>query len=120
NAAVNKYWMCDEGMLDYQRIHKQRVLEPRVRGEGVSDVTALKRAAELLKDAAPQKTAILLSAQHSNEDNVALLDLGKALGALQLFYSGRPPGKGDDILMSEDKNPNVAGVLALTGARAKP
>jgi NADH-quinone oxidoreductase subunit G len=120
NEAVNKYWMCDEGMLDYQRIHRDRVLEPRVRGDEVSDGAALEKAAELLKAASPQKTAILLSAQHSNEDNLALLDLGKALGALQIFYTGRPPGKGDDILMCEDKNPNAAGVLALSGGKAKP
>lgn len=120
NLAVNKYWMCDEGMLDYQRIHDNRVLEPRLRGENVSDAAALGRAAELIQAASPQKTALLLSAQHSNEDNLALLDLGKALGALQIFYTGRPPGKSDDILMCEDKNPNRAGVLALSGGRAKP
>ena len=120
NAAVNKYWMCDEGMLDYQRIHKDRVLEPRIKGEGVSDAAGLEKAAELLRGAPPQKTAVLLSAEHSNEDNTALLDLGKALGALQIYYTGRPPGRGDDILMSPDKNPNTAGVLALSGGRAKP
>ncbi|HEY6079656.1 MAG TPA: 2Fe-2S iron-sulfur cluster-binding protein [Polyangiaceae bacterium] len=120
NEAVNKFWMCDEGMLDYQRIHQHRVLAPLIQGESVSDSAALERAAELVKAASPQKTAILLSAEHSNEDNLALLDLGKALGALQIFYTGRAPGKGDDILMSEDKNPNVAGVLALSGGRAKP
>jgi NADH-quinone oxidoreductase subunit G len=120
NAAVNKYWMCDEGMLDVERIHKDRVLAASIGGEAVSDAAALERAAELLKGAPPQKTAILLSAQHSNEDNQAVLDLGKALGALQLYYTGRPRGKGDDILMSEDKNPNTAGVLALSGGKAKP
>jgi NADH-quinone oxidoreductase subunit G len=112
--------MCDEGMLDVERIHRDRVLTPRIQGEGVSDAGALDKAAELLKNASPQKTAVVLSAQHSNEDNQALLDLGKALGALQLFYTGRPPGKGDDILMSEDKNPNTAGVLALSGGKARP
>jgi NADH-quinone oxidoreductase subunit G len=120
NAAVNKYWMCDEGMLDVERIHKDRVLAPRIQGEGVSDAAALEKSVELLRGASPQKTAIVLSAQHSNEDNQALLDFGKALGALQVFYTGRPPGKGDDILMSEDKNPNTAGVLALSGGKAKP
>jgi NADH-quinone oxidoreductase subunit G len=120
NQAVNKYWMCDEGMLDYQRIHQNRVLEPRFKGEGVSDTAALGKAADILKGASPQKTAILLSAQHSNEDNLALLDLGKAIGALQIYYTGRPPGPSDDILMSEDKNPNRAGVLALSGGKAKP
>src|SRR3954467_11465584 len=120
NAAVNKYWMCDEGMLDYQRIHQNRVLEPRIKAEAVSAAAALERAADLIKQASPQKTAILLSAEHSNEDNTALLDLGKALGALQIYYTGRPQGQGDDILMSEDKNPNTAGVLALSGGKAKP
>jgi len=120
NAAVNKYWMCDDGMLDYQRIHQNRVLEARIKGEGVSDNAGLEKAAELLKAAAPQKTAILLSAEHSNEDNQALLDFGKALGALQVYYTGRPEGKADDILMSADKNPNTAGVLAVSGGKAKP
>jgi NADH-quinone oxidoreductase subunit G len=119
NLAVNKYWMCDEGMLDYQRIHGGRVSEPRIAGENVGDAAALERAAELIRQAAPQKTAILLSAEHSNEDNAALLDLGKALGALQVFWTGKPAGKGDDILMSPDKNPNVAGVQALSGGRAR-
>jgi NADH-quinone oxidoreductase subunit G len=96
------------------------VLEPRVQGESTTDAAAIEKAADLIKGAAPQKIAILLSAQHSNEDNQALLDLGKALGALQVFYTGRPPGKGDDILMCEDKNPNAAGVRALSGGRAKP
>ena len=96
------------------------MLEARIQGEGVSDVVALDKAADLIKLASPQKTAILLSAEHSNEDNQALLDLGKALGALQIYYTGRPQGQGDDILKSADKNPNTAGVLALSGGRAKP
>jgi len=120
NPAVNKYWMCDEGMLDYQRIHHGRVLEARVRGEGATDLAALAKAADIIKQSAPQKTAVLLSAEHSNEDNAALLDLGKALGALQVFHTGRPSGQGDDILRSADKNPNTAGVLALSGGKARP
>src|SRR5258706_1705055 len=120
NAAVNKYWMCDEGMLDYQRIHEERVLAPRIKREPVSAAAALEKAAEIIKQSAPQKTAILLSAEHSNEDNTALLELGKALGALSVFYTGKPEGQGDDILRSPDKNPNTAGVLAVSGGKAKP
>jgi NADH-quinone oxidoreductase subunit G len=112
--------MCDDGMLDYQRIHQGRVLEARIKSEGVSDAAALEKAADLLRGAAPQKTAILLSAEHSSEDNQALLDLGKALGALQVYYTGRPQGQADDILRSADKNPNTAGVLAVSGGKAKP
>jgi NADH-quinone oxidoreductase subunit G len=120
NPAVNKYWMCDDGMLDYRRIHEGRVLEARIQGEGATDASALEKAAELIKQAAPQKTAILLSAEHSNEDNAALLDLGRALGALQVFYTGKPAGQGDDILRSADKNPNTRGVLGLLGGKARP
>ena len=36
NAAVNQYWMCDEGMLDYRRIHEQRVLIAQVDGEPIA------------------------------------------------------------------------------------
>lgn len=114
NLAVNKYWMCDEGMLDYRRIHENRVLEARIKGESSSRQAALDKAAEILKQAPPEKTAVVLSAQHSNEDNFALLSLAKhVLKTSLVFWSGRPPGQGDDILRSPDKNPNFAGVTEL-------
>src|SRR5262249_20076499 len=54
--------------------------------------------------------------QHSNEDNFALLSLAKTyMGTSRLFVSGRPHGRGDKILMHEDKNPNTRGVLDLVG-----
>jgi NADH-quinone oxidoreductase subunit G len=59
---------------------------------------------------------VVLSPQHSNEDNQALLALARdELGAEQLFVGGRGPGEGDDILRHPDKNPNTAGVLGLLG-----
>jgi NADH-quinone oxidoreductase subunit G len=58
----------------------------------------------------------LLSAQHSNEDNYALLKLGRdGLGANQLFLAGKPAGEGDELLRHPDKNPNTAGATALCG-----
>ncbi|HEY4157897.1 MAG TPA: 2Fe-2S iron-sulfur cluster-binding protein [Polyangiaceae bacterium] len=116
NLAVNKYWMCDDGMLDHRRIHEQRVLVPRVSGEGVDAKIALEKAAAALKQASPESTAVLLSAEHSNEDNFALLELSKSFGFNLLFQSGRPAGQGDDILRHPDKNPNTAGIVRL----AKP
>ena len=35
NPEVNKYWMCDQGMLDYRRVHEDRLLEARVGGAPV-------------------------------------------------------------------------------------
>jgi NADH-quinone oxidoreductase subunit G len=111
---VNKYWMCDPGMLDYQRIHKGRLLAPTIRGEQASREAALAKAVELIKDAPADKTAVLLSAQHSLEDNYALLALARdVLKTQNVFFTGRPQGKGDDILMHPDKYPNTAGIKQI-------
>ncbi|HYO93196.1 MAG TPA: 2Fe-2S iron-sulfur cluster-binding protein [Polyangiaceae bacterium] len=122
NLAVNTYWMCDVGMLDYQRIHDGRVLTARIGGESTPRDAALARAAELLAAAEPATMAVVLSAEHSQEDNIALLWLARnVLGTTNLFISGRPEGLGDDILLHTDKNPNTAGVaqlLELSPARA--
>jgi NADH-quinone oxidoreductase subunit G len=119
NPNVNQYWMCDSGMLDYQRIHEGRVLEPRIGGESVPRRAALDKAAEVLREARPGKLAILLGAQFSLEDNAALLALGKKLGCTAFFESGLPPGAADGVLMQADKNPNSAGVRRLLGAEPK-
>jgi NADH-quinone oxidoreductase subunit G len=114
NLQVNKYWMCDDGMLDYRRIHEQRVLEARIDSEPASMDAALARAAKLLKSPTPDTVAVVLSAQHSNEDNFALLTLARdLLGTGNLFWSGKPDGVADDILRHADKNPNTAGIVSL-------
>jgi NADH-quinone oxidoreductase subunit G len=120
NLEVNKYWMCDDGMLDYRRIHENRVLRARVGTEETSRDEALLQAAELLRRAAPQKIALVLSAQHSNEDNYALLTLAREhLKISDVFVSGQAPGRADDILIHADKNPNHRGVAGLCGVPPK-
>jgi len=116
NQAVNKYWMCDDGMLDYRRIHEHRILNAKLSGKksGVDD--ALGEAASKLAPVAKEKLAILLSFTHSSEDNLALLELARALGISQTYATGRPNGTGDNILRSVDKNSNRAGVLQLAEA----
>jgi NADH-quinone oxidoreductase subunit G len=58
--------------------------------------------------------AIVLSAQHSLEDNWALYTLARTyLGTNKFFVTGKPLGEGDDVLLSEDRNPNTAGILKL-------
>ncbi len=121
NEAVNKYWMCDEGMLSYRRAVENRLLSGLVGGEEASLDDALEAAKDQLaglKDD-PSRVAIVLSAQHSNEDNFALLKLGRTfIGAKDFYVSGKPLGRGDKILMSEDKNPNTRGVMQLAGSPA--
>jgi NADH-quinone oxidoreductase subunit G len=119
NLAVNKYWMCDDGMLDYQRIHQNRILEARVGGETTTREAATAKAAEILKRADPASLAVVLSAEHSQEDNAALLWLARdVLHAAAVFESGRPDGEGDQILRDADKNPNQAGIFELVAPSA--
>jgi NADH-quinone oxidoreductase subunit G len=112
--AVNTYWMCDDGMLDYQRLHTRRVSKARVDGKVKPVSRALQKAAKLLDGAHGERIGVVLSAQHSSEDNFALLRLARHfLGARHLFVAGKPAGEGDDILRHTDKNPNRRGVLEL-------
>jgi NADH-quinone oxidoreductase subunit G len=114
NLAVNKYWMCDEGMLDYQRIHAGRVLAAKVKGAPVTREAAVARAAELIRGKDPSTIGVVLSAEHSQEDNLAVIWLAReVIGTKHIFVSGRPEGYGDEILINSDKNPNSAGVAEL-------
>ena len=118
NMAVNQYWMCDDGMLSYARVNEGRALQPKVAAANTTLEAALSEAKRLLGGVSKDMVAVVLSAQHSNEANFALLQLANAMGATSLFISGKAKGKRDDILMHEDKNPNTAGVLKLApGAR---
>jgi len=114
NLQVNQYWMCDEGMLDYRRVHDGRVLTPRVSGEGTTKELAFEAAQKLVESAKPETSAVVLSAEHSLEDNFALLHLAKEiLKTTNVFWTGRPSGTGDQVLRDADKNPNTAGVRRL-------
>ncbi len=114
NQAVNQYWMCDEGMLSYVRIHENRVLRACLKGKPKSPEGGLNAAVKRLAKARGQgRLAVVLSAQHSQEDNFALLRLGQALGGERFFVTGRPAGEHDEILRHADKNPNTAGVGQL-------
>ncbi|WP_437835324.1 2Fe-2S iron-sulfur cluster-binding protein [Sorangium sp. So ce1153] len=119
NMAVNTYWMCDEGMLSYRRAVEGRLLTALVGNDDASLEDALAAAKEQLSGHAddPSKVAVVLSAQHSNEDNFALYHLATTyLGATDFFVSGKPLGQGDDILISEDKNPNTRGAVQIAAA----
>jgi len=120
NEAVNQYWMCDDGMLSYHRFHEDRIITGRVRGaSGVSEVTrgeAVAAAAQVLGKVDDGKLGVVLSAQHSSEDNyVAALLAEDVFATNHIYLTGRPAWKGDDILRHPDANPNRAGALAVAG-----
>ena len=120
NERVNKFWMCDEGMLTYKEAHEGRILDATVRGAVSSTAQALEAAKTLFAGVMPGSIAVLLSAQHSLEDNWALRELGTTLlGSRNVYFTGRPDGYQDDILIHRDKNPNTNGVQQLAPT-AKP
>jgi NADH-quinone oxidoreductase subunit G len=112
NPHVNKYWMCDEGMLSYTRAHERRLLGALVGSDDASVLDALDAATKQFAGHRdhPAAVAVALSAEHSIEDNYALAVLAKTyLGLDKVYLARRPDGRGDNILMSADKNPNGAG-----------
>ncbi|UCH29174.1 MAG: (2Fe-2S)-binding protein [Myxococcales bacterium] len=119
NEAVNAFWMCDDGMMTYQRHATDRVLTPTSgRGEDripIGERQAIELAAEKLEGVEPSKLAVVLSAQQTTEDNLALSKLAGALGADRLYLAALGGWEGDDILRSDDNNPNRAGATQAAG-----
>lgn len=113
NEAVNKYWMCDEGMMSYTRSHDARLLEPRKGNKYTSMPTALAEVKSLLGSVAKETIAFVFSAQHSLEDNFALAEVAKAVGSARLYFAKAKDGYEDDILINRDKNSNTRGVMDL-------
>ena len=114
NEEVNKFWMCDPGVLSYRAAHEARVVDARVAGKPASQQKALDKAKKLFEGVPHSSIAIVLSAQCSLEDNWAMLELGKTLfGGSAVFVARAPDGQGDDILISADKNSNGSGVKQL-------
>jgi NADH-quinone oxidoreductase subunit G len=120
NERVNKYWMCDDGMLTYRDAHEHRVVDPKVGGSASTISAAIDQVKKLFTGVPKESIAIVLSAQHSLEDNWALKELGTVLiGTKNVYRSGKPDGYEDAILMHRDKNPNTRGIDILFAA-ARP
>jgi NADH-quinone oxidoreductase subunit G len=114
NAQVNQYWMCDKGMLSYARAHEARVTQARVSGQPVTAARALESLKGQFAGVSGGSVAFVLSAQHSNEDNFALVTLAKSvLGSGDFFLAGKPAGQPDGILQQADRNPNTAGATQV-------
>ena len=113
NDGVNGPWMCDAGRLNYKWIQREdRLKDVLVRGEKSSWTVALSEIADKLKLAPAGSVAIVASARQTNEELWLLSKLKAKLGAI----SDSVPriGKGDNLLVDEDKNPNTNGAR-LTG-----
>jgi NADH-quinone oxidoreductase subunit G len=116
--AVNRSWLCDDGVLSYGLHNDERVDAPRVQGDEVSLDEALKKASDVLAEAGD--VACVLSAEHTTEENLALAAFAReALDAQAFYLAARPDGEGDELLRSADRNPNRRGASAAA-ADVKP
>jgi len=120
NEDVNKYWMCDDGMMTYKEVHEDRVLVPRVeRGleaDEVSYAEAIAAAAASLGSVDGARVAVVLSAGESSENNLVLARFAKdVLGSDKLYLGARSDWDGDDILRHGDHNPNRRGAQLASG-----
>ena len=123
NDAVNSSWMCDYGRLNFDYMQSERrLLEPQiVLGEklvGTGWPTAIAQAAQQVKQFSGSEIAIIASGRMTNEELWLTLQLARTL-AVQLIDIVPRSGPGDDILLSEDRNPNTNGARLL-GVAPKP
>jgi NADH-quinone oxidoreductase subunit G len=117
NDAVNSSWMCDYGRLNFDYLQSERrLLEPLIRVENKLQPTtwtkALESVAALLRPFVGWEIAILASGRMTNEELWLTAQLAKSLGVTLLDIVPRI-GPGDDILLSEDRNPNTNGARLL-------
>ncbi len=124
NDHVNSCWMCDYGRLNYKYLETEdRLLEPLIRSEGklipADWPTAIGQAALQLKQFAGSEIAIVASARMTNEELWLTAQLAKSLGVERIDIVPRR-GPGDDILLSEDRNPNTHGVRLILGSSSEP
>ncbi len=108
NNAVNSSWMCDYGRLNFYYLESEkRLLEPRLRtGDKLAPTNwsaAITQAALLIKQFSGEEIAIVASGRMTNEE---------------LWLTGQL-ARGDDILLSKDRNPNTNGAHLL-GVTSQP
>ena len=124
NDHVNSCWMCDYGRLNYNYLQaEERLLEPLIRSEGklvpADWPTAIGQAALQLKQFSGSEIAIVASARMTNEELWLTAQLAKSLGVERIDIVPRR-GPGDDILLSEDRNPNTHGARLILGSSSEP
>ncbi len=124
NDHVNSCWMCDYGRLNFKYLEAEnRLLEPQIRsGKKLIPTdwsTAIAQAALQLKGFSGPEIAIIASGRMTNEELWLTSQLAKSLGTQRIdIVPRREPG--DNILLSEDRNPNTNGARLILGSQSEP
>lgn len=120
NPDVNRYWMCDAGRYDYKYINENRRLKPGYRQNGQFQQASLEDTFRFLKHEIggiqASEIAFVASARESNEGIDAFVSLARNLFfAKEIYFSMNDPENSfhDDILITDDKNPNLAHIKKI-------
>lgn len=127
NPAVNGYWMCDEGRLNYTFMNENRVgaCEAVVEGKRMevtreealhAAVRALSANAAGSGEFAPVKNIVLLASASSTLEELFLLKRlsREHLGGAPVYAARHAPdGLEDDLLRRSDRHSNAAGAELL-------
>ncbi|MBI3636129.1 MAG: (2Fe-2S)-binding protein [Candidatus Rokubacteria bacterium] len=122
NAAVNEWWMCDDGRYGFHTVDDpSRLLTPARRG-GDGEISwdeAIAEVAATLGRFSPEEIGIVASPKMPNEDLLALKRLAEHRGISRIGFRvpRAVPGDEDDFLIRADKNPNTRGaeLMGLDG-----
>jgi NADH-quinone oxidoreductase subunit G len=117
NNAVNSYWMCDHGRLNYTYLYREdRLTLPQIRENGSLQKSTwprvIQQIAEKLSDVPRGETALLASARMTNEELWLAGKIARHLGITLHDVVARPQ-EADGILVSNDGNPNTTGAKLL-------
>jgi len=115
NAAVNRWWICDEGRYGYGWVDAPSRLTAPTRRDGAETVIgwdeAVAGVVAALQGRRPDQIGVIASPRMANEDLFALRRVVEGLGIEQVAFRVPParPGSEDDFLIRADKHPNTRG-----------
>lgn len=119
NDKVNKSWMCDFARDFYIDPIKNRTSGTLIDHKNVTYENLVENVVSLVKEHGSEMTFIL-SAYATNEELTLAKQLIDSAGVKGVFtksdrvwHKGTDEVKSDDILINEDKTPNMAGVKKL-------
>jgi NADH-quinone oxidoreductase subunit G len=124
NDHVNSCWMCDYGRLNFKYLEAEnRLIEPQIfNGTALTPVeweSAIPNAALQVRQFSGWNIAIIASARMTNEELWLTRKIAEVLGVRYIDIVPRF-GPGDDILLSEDRNPNATGAQLILGLDSEP
>lgn len=115
NLAINQYWLCDAGRLDYRKYNERRASGLRQAGDLPTTWEAgLPDLAQLL-EAHSGKILFVGSAYASTETLYTLKVFAEKVSPESplLYVPHIQPSWGDDFLRKDDRTPNAAAAEAL-------